>query len=119
MKRILFATMLAAMATSAFAQSTTGQDAQDAATTPMAQSVPQEQVASSTDDPAKVDVNDRNCLRSTGSLITANQNARNEKAGKPPVCANASGRSYTSEDIHRTGAMNTVDALRQLDTSIR
>lgn len=63
---------------------------------------------------------DRNCLRYTGSRITASRNAtrirRGEKA--PAECANAPGRSYTEEDLRRTGQTNVADALRMLDPSV-
>ncbi|WP_064504876.1 hypothetical protein [Frateuria defendens] len=52
---------------------------------------------------------DRNCLRSTGSLLPA----------KPDQCLSVPGRSYSAEDIRRTGATNVSDALRKLDASIQ
>lgn len=61
----------------------------------------------------------RNCLRSTGSRVTAVQNVRATKDGKPQRCAPVSGRVYTSEDIARTGQVDIYDALRMLDPSIR
>jgi hypothetical protein len=33
-------------------------------------------------------------------------------------CSTAPGRSYTKDDVDRTGAITTQDALRQLDPSI-
>ena len=56
------------------------------------------------------------CLRQTGSHLHAITKRRNESAVE---CANAPGRAYTQEDIQRTGATNTRDALRRLDPSIR
>lgn len=53
---------------------------------------------------------DRNCLKQTGSLIV-----RREKE----ACINAAGRSYSREDIDRTGARDLADALQRLDPSIR
>lgn len=61
---------------------------------------------------------DRNCLRRTGSLITAHQNRRAERTGKPGKCANAFGRAYDREDIERTGATDVAEALRMLDPAI-
>ena len=61
----------------------------------------------------------RTCLRSTGSRVTAAQNARATKDGKPQRCAPVSGRVYTSEDIARTGQVDIHEALRMLDPSIR
>lgn len=51
---------------------------------------------------------DRHCLRSTGSLIPA-------KSGE---CLPVAGRSYDREDIRRTGATDTAEALRRLDPSV-
>lgn len=65
-------------------------------------------------------VNNRNCLQDTGSRITASANAKARKAGKKErECANSPGRSYSKEDIDRTGQTDTASALRQLDPSIR
>jgi hypothetical protein len=61
----------------------------------------------------------RTCLRSTGSRITATQNARAAKDDKPQRCAPVNGRVYTSEDIARTGQVEIYEALRMLDPSIR
>lgn len=51
---------------------------------------------------------DRACLRSTGSLIPA----------KPGQCLPVPGRSYSGEELRRTGATHTGDALRMLDPGI-
>ncbi len=64
---------------------------------------------------------DRNCLRHTGSRITASRNAtrlRRHDDKTPPECANAPGRSYTGEDLQNTGQTNVADALRMLDPSV-
>jgi len=61
---------------------------------------------------------DRNCLRQTGSRITAHENRKAERAGKPGKCANAFGRAYDREDIERTGATDAAEALRMLDPAI-
>lgn len=85
------------------------------------------QSATTGDDNAKTEVNappmtaaeksaDSFCLRQTGSHLHAITKRRNESAVE---CANAPGRAYTQEDIQRTGATNTKDALRRLDPSIR
>jgi hypothetical protein len=55
------------------------------------------------------------CLHETGSHLRAIRNEHNEHAVE---CANAPGRAYTREDIERTGATTTADALRRLDPSI-
>ncbi|GAA3920909.1 hypothetical protein [Luteimonas lutimaris] len=61
---------------------------------------------------------DRNCLRQTGSLITAQANRKADRAGKSGKCVNAFGRAYDRDDIERTGATNTAEALRMLDPAI-
>ena len=59
----------------------------------------------------KDEVNDRNCLKHTGSrLIRADSKGRK--------CAIASGRSYTKEDIDRTGAFDLHEAIRRLDPAV-
>lgn len=50
------------------------------------------------------------CLRETGSHIARNEN-------RP--CAGGPGETYTREDIDRTGATTTADALRRLSPSVR
>lgn len=57
------------------------------------------------------------CLRETGThLRSITAKPRQERA---VACAGSPGRSYSREDIQRSGAMNTADALRLLDPSIR
>jgi hypothetical protein len=51
---------------------------------------------------------DRSCLRETGSRIPP----------KPGHCLPVNGRSYSQEDLRRTGATRTADALRMLDPAI-
>ena len=51
---------------------------------------------------------DRNCLRDTGSLIKP----------KPGQCLPVAGRSYSREDIDRTGARTLGPALKDLDPSV-
>ena len=86
----------------------------------------QSATVSTTDDKGKVDSStvaltpqeraaDAFCLRHTGSHLKSMNNDRNESAVQ---CANEPGRSYTREDIQRTGATSTADALRKLDPSI-
>jgi hypothetical protein len=84
----------------------------------MAQSAPagsQEQVTAgqSTRQSAKADQpvikpGDRNCLRHTGSLIPA----------KKGECMPVVGRSYSGDELRRTGAQNNARALQMLDPSI-
>ena len=62
-------------------------------------------------DAKKDELADRNCLKYTGSrLIRADSKGRK--------CANATGRSYSKEDIDRTGALDLRDALRRLDPAV-
>lgn len=51
---------------------------------------------------------DRNCLRDTGSLIKP----------KDGHCLPVAGRSYSQDDIRRTGQNQVGPALQQLDPSI-
>jgi len=51
---------------------------------------------------------DRNCLRDTGSHIPA----------KKGECLSVTGRSYSREELQRTGAPNNARALQMLDPSI-
>lgn len=51
---------------------------------------------------------DRNCLRSTGSLIPAREGQ----------CLPVAGRSYSGDELRRTGVNNTARALQMLDPSI-
>lgn len=62
-------------------------------------------------------VPDRFCVRETGSRIAARRNARTAKADQP--CLPVNGRSYTREDLDRTGSTDIAEALRKLDPSIR
>lgn len=52
--------------------------------------------------------NPPNCLTQTGSYVKA---AKGE-------CISAPGRSYTREDMERTGATNVGDTLNKLDPSL-
>jgi hypothetical protein len=50
----------------------------------------------------------RNCLRDTGSLIPA----------KKGECLPVAGRSYSGDELRRTGMQNNARALQTLDPSI-
>lgn len=52
------------------------------------------------------------CLRDTGSRIR-------HRSLQKQRCVSAPGRSYSREDLQRTGASNTADALRMLDPALR
>lgn len=57
------------------------------------------------------------CLRQTGSHVRSiTPKAHGDRAVE---CASAPGRVYSREDIERTGATTTAQALRLLDPSIR
>jgi hypothetical protein len=60
-------------------------------------------------DQSGVKPGDRMCVQHTGSLIPPKQ-------GK---CLPVAGRSYSAEDLQRTGTPNTATALQMLDPSIR
>ena len=62
----------------------------------------------------KPDVNDRLCLRHTGTRIASRADTRKDRK-----CAPAFGRAYTREDLASTGHIDIADALRALDPSIR
>ncbi|OOG54391.1 hypothetical protein [Rhodanobacter sp. C03] len=51
---------------------------------------------------------DRNCIRDTGSLIRARKGE----------CLPVTGRSYSRDELQRTGSPNTGRALQMLDPSI-
>ena len=111
MKRLA---LTAALLCLAFAAS-----AQTAAPAPAEPADPQTTDATPTETSAKQDkadakkdeLADRNCLQYTGSrLIRADSKGRK--------CANATGRSYSKEDIDRTGAIDLRDALRKLDPAV-
>ena len=104
MNKLLFPLLLAACAGSAFTQSV---------------------AATASDGKAKTDKSDVQiaaeksadsfCMRETGSHLRAITNEHNKRAVE---CAKGPGRAYTREDIERTGATTTADALRRLDPSI-
>lgn len=115
MTRLLLAALLTFLAGAAVAQTVTvtteAGEVETAQTTEATETTAAETTAPR--EPA------RTCLRSTGSRVTAAQNVRATKDGKPQRCAPVSGRVYTSEDIARTGQVDIHEALRMLDPSIR
>jgi hypothetical protein len=108
MTRILFAALLTAFTSVAAAQTVTV--TKDTGETETLQTTA---AVNAQPEPA------RTCLRSTGSRITASQNLRAERNGQPQRCAPSPGRTYTKEDLDRSGYIDIADALRSLDTSIR
>lgn len=64
--------------------------------------------SASTDQPRAIKPGDAHCLRSTGSLIPPRKGH----------CLPVAGRSYSAEQLRRTGAPTTAQALQMLDPSI-
>jgi len=66
-------------------------------------------------EPAKADdtprLSDARCIRKTGSRIR-------ERDTRTP-CNGQPGRSYTKDDLDRTGHTNLADALRTLDPAVQ
>ncbi len=73
-------------------------------------SVPADQTSQKTTPatPPVIKPGDRACLRETGSLIRA----------KPGQCLPVTGRSYSGDELRRTGTPDTARALQLLDPSI-
>lgn len=110
MKQLLILILIGGFATATAAQQPASETTQ-----------PQDQNATAIGANSSDVLADRNCLRHTGSRITASRNAtriRKHDDKTPPECANAPGRSYTQEDLQRTGQTNVADALRMLDPSV-
>lgn len=67
----------------------------------------------------KPEPGDRNCLHYTGTRIASRSGPRSAAGKTQRPCSNGTiGRSYTREDIDRTGEIDIADALRKLDPSI-
>lgn len=111
-----FLLLLACVAVPVSAQSMTSSEPA-APAEPVATAAPQ----TPSNPPAEADkpVSAGTCLVSTGSRIDAARNDRAIRSGKAPRCANAAGRTYTREDIDRSGHVDIDAALRSLDTSLR
>lgn len=56
------------------------------------------------------------CLRDTGSHIPPT--AAQKNATRAADCARGPGRSYSKDELDRTGATDTADALRRIDPSL-
>ena len=111
MKRLALTAALLALAFAASAQTAVpapaeATDPQSTNSTPAEASASQDKANANKDEWA-----DRNCLKHTGSRVI-----RADSKGRK--CANATGRSYTREDIDRTGAIDLRDALRKLDPAV-
>ncbi|WP_114238643.1 hypothetical protein [Dyella sp. C9] len=102
--------LLAALGASAAAMAQSGAPAGSSAAT-TAQATSQPQGGSGTgqaDSQRSPRPGDRDCIQSTGSLIPA----------KPGSCLPVPGRSYSRDDLLKTGQPNLGPALRDLDPSI-
>lgn len=108
-KPVLVASLVAlGVATATFAQDTASPASADGSM----RSAADVQNSAATQSPAQRQVlkpGDRNCLQTTGSLIPA----------KPGTCVTgAPGRSYSRDDIDRTGQPTLGPALQMLDPSV-
>lgn len=117
MKRLVFFPPLLGLAFAAVAQTPAPAPVEPVA--PQAAAAPVNDAAA-TAQPAlkdeltkKDDVTDRSCLKETGSRLAPRPDSKGRK------CVNATGRSYTKEDVDRTGAIDLKDALRRLDPAVR
>lgn len=90
-------------------QAQTAEPVADSAAADTAATGPQQESA------RKDEVNDRFCLRHTGTHIRRHDDRR---AGGRERCGSQFGRAYTREDLQRTGRIDIADALRALDPSI-
>jgi len=91
------------------------------------QTPPADTAAATQADAKKPPVDDAYCLRHTGTRITTRAADRAAEKGdanaaaarKPRSCSNGMiGRSYSRDDLDRTGDINVADALRKLDPAI-
>ncbi|MGH8074311.1 MAG: hypothetical protein ACREO4_09575 [Lysobacter sp.] len=118
--KTMFLTLLLVIPATAFAQSAA--PTQDAGS----KAVAQQDDASRTERDTR-----RDCMRYTGSRISARRASREaraqadveaeEKVGQldRDGCVAANGRVYSREDLRRTGEVDIADALRKLDPAIR
>ena len=122
MTRYLFASLLCGLAFAAGAQNASQEPATSGASTATVPTASAPAASEQRDLRAENDrpLSDRNCLRETGSLIVASQNARADRRKDPAErrCAPVHGRSYDRDDLDRTGQTNVADALRMLDPSV-
>lgn len=116
MKRLAFSPLLLGLAFAAVAQTPApapaGPVAPQAATAPVNDAAATAQPAPNDEVAKKDEVTDRNCLKETGSRLVPRPDSKGRK------CINATGRSYTKEDVDRTGAIDLKDALRRLDPAV-
>lgn len=110
MKRVMIS-LLGALAFAAAAQAA---EPLAMPATQAAQVAPAADIAPAADEAKKPDVNDRTCLRHTGTRIATQADSRVQRK-----CSGAIGSAYTRDDLQRTGEVDIADALRKLDPSIR
>ncbi|MEP6906626.1 MAG: hypothetical protein ABI858_01395 [Pseudoxanthomonas sp.] len=113
MTRILLFPLVFGLALAASAQASPGVIEQTQR--PVSAFVPEVNVSAETDKSpsAASELADRNCLKHTGSRISPRADPQGRK------CISASGRSYSKDDLDRTGEIDLADALRRLDPAIR
>ena len=110
MKRLALFTALSCLAFAASAQTVLDAPAQPAE--PQV-AVVEAAAPDATEQAAVRELDDRNCLKQTGTRIAPRADRNGRK------CANVVGRVYTRDDLDRTGAVDLADALRRLDPAIR
>lgn len=104
MTRALLAAVLCTMAFAAGAQDVVA---------PASDASPAEKRAQAEDEA----LHDRNCLRETGSRIATRIKPRADNRDTKR-CVSATGRSYSGEELRRTGRWDLADALRSLDPAV-
>jgi len=109
MNKVMFSLLIACCTSTAFAQSGSVSVSDEHGKVQSTKTVSNDVAASSAD---------RFCLRDTGSHIKSHAYSKATDGKKYTDCVNANGRVYTREDIERTGAFDTADALRRLDPAI-
>ncbi|WP_454829753.1 hypothetical protein [Pseudoxanthomonas wuyuanensis] len=113
MKRLVPLSLLSVLCAAAFAVSAQTSAPEPAATAqpvPATAAEPGAAEDAIAEDKAKR-ISDTHCVRETGTRIT-----RRSDQGR---CNNLPGRSYSKEDIDRTGHTDLADALRTLDPAIQ
>lgn len=111
MKRLSLMLALAVSLAAATAQAQN--PVEQAPATPSAaepQATPADEAQAPTAEGEKKRLSDANCVRETGSRI-ARRDGKSRCTGQP-------GRSYSKEDLDRTGHTNIGDALRALDPAV-
>lgn len=114
-RTLIVLTLCGLLPVAAFAQSAQAPSAADLDSKPTESVAPAAATTTEAAEPAaKKALAERRCLQGAGSQVAARRNA---KRGSP--CLPLNGRSYSREDIERTGEIDIADALRKLDPAIR